>query len=240
MQIYHAPMAFGQQFSSSMVMCLAIDRFLAVRIYKRYRNFGAAYALRMISAIFFICIFNGVYVWLDVFVFTSLADVQRTTQICKLEKVISGAFFKEYSFARFAPCVVTPFLYLYTLVYLKFSRGANMREQDKKKQYKLTKNILIIVFNDFILMGLPFGYSFYAAVAESSTSSMYDIVNGFSISLSLFSASGNMFLYAWKYPKFRKILIGQMKFNSKVGQMTIVASTMGNFKTEFQRGDSKF
>jgi len=224
LQMYHGPMVFGQQGSSSMVMLLAVDRFLAVFVHKRYRHFGRSYALKIVFGLYLFCFLNAVLMWFDVFWLNT--EMQTTTKICKQEKVASLLYFKEYSFLRFAPCTLTPLFYLYTMFYLKFGRATSMREQDKKKQYKLTKNILIIILNDFLFMAIPFGYSFYSAITESSTSSAYDTVNGFSISLSLFGAAGNMILYSMKYPKFRVKLLQMLNIRLRSNVVMTISATI--------------
>jgi len=207
-QIYHSFMVFGQQAASSMVLALAIDRFLAVFLYSRYRNFGARYAILLVTTVYSVCLFLDVWLLLDIFLLAG----SRTTvsRMCKLEKITSDPFNIAWSGCRLLPGLVTPFLYAYTFLLLKFtSARLGMQEQDKKRQYKLTKNIVVIVLNNFLFMTVPFGYSFGAAVMNANESVLYDHINALSISMSLFGAASNMFIYSLKYPKFRLILLRQ-------------------------------
>uniref|UniRef100_A0A915HKT4 G-protein coupled receptors family 1 profile domain-containing protein n=1 Tax=Romanomermis culicivorax TaxID=13658 RepID=A0A915HKT4_ROMCU len=130
-------------------------------------------------------------------------------QTCKTESVTPNWFFCLETGMRFFPGVICCFAYIYALSIVKsksatISKG--MHEKDRMKQSQLTKNVAIIMVIEILFTTLPFGYSFISFAGHYTQSEFFNTISPFSWSLSLFGAAGNFFVYAFKYPKFRRAL----------------------------------
>jgi len=136
-------------------------------------------------------------------------------------------------FPRFAPGLVSAVFYSLTLLEIKARAKLNYNTQsvqggnnrDFKKQAKMTRSVMLIMVNTALFSTLPFGYTFFNYVSGYSTSPLYDVTLApFMYSVALLGAAGNLFLYAFKYPKFKACLPGK-KNAVNVTTVAFVATT---------------
>uniref|UniRef100_A0A915KFW8 G-protein coupled receptors family 1 profile domain-containing protein n=1 Tax=Romanomermis culicivorax TaxID=13658 RepID=A0A915KFW8_ROMCU len=204
-------MIFGQKASPLVVLFLSIDRLLAVVLFQQYKHFGLLYAVALVAIAYFISAIITVLAWIAAVCW--MPTGLMVAQTCKTESVTPNWFFCLETGMRFFPGFICCFVYIYALSIVK-SRSATitkgMPENDRRKQSQLTKNVAIIMIIEFLFTTLPFGYSFISFAGHYTQSEFFNTISPFSWSLSLFGAAGNFFLYALKYPKFRRALEKQI------------------------------
>lgn len=206
MQIYQTFMLFGQQCSPLMVFNLALDRFLAVVLFDKYRLFGVRYALLMILISYCICLIVTSFAWVTALITPPANSIPI---ICRTETVVPLAYFVFHVGTRCFPGIVSIFLYLATLFSLQSKSVGKVTISgiEKKRQVQLNKTVAMISVNTIFFMTLPFGYTFLSYVTGSHSSAEFDTISPFVWSLSLFGAAANLFIYSWKYKKFRMVLL---------------------------------